>query len=107
MGEDEKIAGYMSKVLNLVYLMKDCGETLTDKMIIENVMCALTSYFNHIIVAIQEFDNLETMKLEYLVGSLEARGVRIVERKRVQDLIQALQAQAWNKYGGSDKFKGK
>ena len=43
------------------------------------------------------------MKLEELVGLLEAHEVRIVERKIVQDLIQALQAQTWKKHGGSNK----
>ena len=85
MGEDEKIAEYVSKVQKLVHLMKGYGETLTDKMIVENVMCTLTSHFDHVIVAIQESNNLETLKLEDLVGSLEAHEIRIVERKGVQD----------------------
>ena len=76
-------------------------------MIVEKVMCTLTSHFDHVIVAIQESNNLETTKVEDLVGSLEAHEMRIVERKGVQDSIQALQAQSWKKDGGSNKFKGK
>ncbi|XP_050920350.1 uncharacterized protein LOC127137984 [Lathyrus oleraceus] len=57
--------------------------------------------------SIQESNNHETLKLEDLVGSLEAHDIRIVERKGVQDSIQALQTQAWNKHCGSNKFKGK
>ena len=67
----------------------------------------LTSHFDHVIVAIQESNNLETTKVEDLVGSLEAYELRIFERKGVQDSIQALQAQSWKKDGGSNKFKGK
>ena len=81
---------HMLKVLHLVYLMMGCGETLTNKMIVEKVMCTLTSHFDHVIVATQESKNLETMKLEDLVGSSEAREIRILERKGVQDSIQAL-----------------
>ena len=33
--------------------------------------------------------------------------MRIVERKGVQESIQALQAQSWKINGGSNKFKGK
>ncbi|XP_050896104.1 uncharacterized protein LOC127102817 [Lathyrus oleraceus] len=73
MGEDEKIAGYVSKVQNPVHLMKGCGETLTNKMIVEKEIHMLTFHFDHAIVTIQESNNLETMKLEDLVGSLEAR----------------------------------
>lgn len=50
-------------------------------MIVEKVMRTLTSHFDLIIVAIQEFNNLGTLKLEYLVDLLEAHEVRIVERK--------------------------
>ena len=83
MGEDEKVAEYMSKVQKLVHLMKGCGETITDKMIVEKVMKTLTYHFDHIIVAIQESNKLETTKVEDLVGSLEAHEMRIGERKRV------------------------
>lgn len=58
MGEDEKIADYVAKVQNLVHLMKGCGETITDNMIVEKVMHMLTSHFDHVVVAIQEFNNL-------------------------------------------------
>lgn len=100
MGEDEKIVDYISKVQNLVHLMKGCGEVLNDKTIVEKVMCTLISHFDHIIVAIQESNNLETLKLEDLLVSLEARQLRIVERKGVQDSTQAQQVQTWKKHGG-------
>lgn len=56
--EDEKIADYVSKIQNLVHLMKGCGEVLIDKMIFDKVMCTLNSHFDHVIVAIQEYNNL-------------------------------------------------
>ena len=56
MGEDEKVAEYVSKVQKLVHLMKGCGETITGKMIVENVIRTLTSHFDHVIVAIQEYN---------------------------------------------------
>ena len=59
MEEDEKVTEYVSKIQKLVHLMKGCGETLTDKMIIDKVMRMLTSHFDQIIVAIQESNNLE------------------------------------------------
>lgn len=67
MGEDEKVVGYVSKVENLIHLMKSSGETITDKKIIKKVMRTLTSHFDHVIVAIQESNDLPTMKLEDLL----------------------------------------
>lgn len=34
LGEDKKIAGYVSKVQNLIHVMKGCGKVLADKMIL-------------------------------------------------------------------------
>lgn len=92
-GEDEKIADYVSKLQNLVHLMKGCGEIISDKMIVDKVMRILASHFDHIVVAIQESKNIETLKMEDLFGSLKACEIRIVKRKSVQDSIQALHAQ--------------
>lgn len=75
-------------------------------MIVEKVIQILTSYFDHVIVAIQEPNNFETLKYEDLVGSLEAHEM-IVEQKAVQDSTQELHTQAQKKQAGSNKFKGK
>ncbi|XP_058783879.1 uncharacterized protein LOC131658624 [Vicia villosa] len=95
MGEDKQIVEYVSKVQKVVHLIKSCSETLTDKMIVDKVM------------SIQESNQLKTLKLEDLVGSLEAQEIRIFERKGVQDSIKALQVHSWKKNGGSNKFKSK
>lgn len=92
---------------NLVHPMKESGENFTDKMIVEKVMRTLTPHFDHVIVAIQEFNNLDTLKLKELVGSLEAHELRIVERKGVQDSIHVLQTQTWKKNYGFNKSKRK
>lgn len=81
MGEYLKITGYLSKVHNLVHLIKGCGEVLNDKTIVEKVMCTLTSQFDHIIATIQESNNLATLKFKDFVGSLEAHELRIVEKR--------------------------
>ena len=54
----------MLKVQKLVHLIKGCGEAITDKMIVEKEIQMLTSHFDHAIVAIQESNNLETLKVE-------------------------------------------
>jgi len=54
---------YVSKIQNLVCLMKNCGETIIEKMVIEKVMRTLTPHFDHVIVAIQESRNVPTTKI--------------------------------------------
>lgn len=66
--------------------MKGYGEILTKKMIVEKLMCMFTSHFNHVIVAIQESNNLAILKLKILIGSLEAHVLRIMRGKRFKIL---------------------
>jgi len=73
----------VSKVYNLVQLMKNCGETITEKMVIEKVMRTLAPHFDHVIVAIHEFGNVSTMKIEDLLRSLLAHELKIIERRGV------------------------
>lgn len=49
-----------------------------------------TPYFNHVIVAIQESDTLETIKMKDLIRSLETHELRILERKGVRESVRAL-----------------
>lgn len=107
MREDEKIAVYVLKVQNLIHLMKGCGEALTDKMMVENVMHMLASHFDHVIITIHESINLETLNLKDLISLFEAHELRIIERKWVQDSIQVMQEHTWKKNDSSNKFKGK
>ena len=65
------------KVQNLVHIMKGCGETLTDKMIIKKVMRTLTFHFDHVIVAIQESNNILFQDLQHNSQMLHMLFVRL------------------------------
>lgn len=67
----------------------------------------MTFYFDHVIAAIQEYSVLSIMKLEDVVGSLEAHDMCIVKRRGDQEAIQTLQALTWKKHGGVGRFKEK
>lgn len=55
-------------------------------------MRVFTPHFDNVIVVIQESNTLETMKMEDLIGSLEEHELSFLQRNRVQELVQALQA---------------
>lgn len=98
MEEDGKIADYVLKVHNLVHLMKGYGENLIIKMIVDKVMPILTSHFNQVIIAIQESNNFETMKLEDLVvskrrmrlGLLKGKGLKIRYKHCMLRLVRSM-----------------
>ena len=50
--------------------MKSCGEAYSMK--VEKFIMGLTPKFDNIVAAIEQSKNLDTLKLEQLIGSLEA-----------------------------------
>ena len=53
-------------------------------MIIDKIMCTQTQNFDHIVVAIEESKDVETMKIEELQGSLEAQELMLIQRSKVK-----------------------
>ncbi|XP_045791392.1 uncharacterized protein LOC123886097 [Trifolium pratense] len=106
MDKADSIGSYVSKVQGLVHSMRSCGEEITERMMVEKVMRTLIPSFDHVVVAIQTAGQVPTMKIENLVGTLEAHQLVINERKQVQETVQALQVQSFKKHGGN-KGKGK
>ncbi|GAU48263.1 hypothetical protein TSUD_405090 [Trifolium subterraneum] len=104
MDKNDSIGSYASRVQGLVHSMRSYGEEITERMMVEKVMRTLIPSFDHVIVAIQTAGQVANMKIEDLVGTLEAHELVINERKVVQETIQALQAQTFKKNGGN---KGK
>ena len=58
------------------------GETVTDVMKVEKVLRTLTPRFDHIVVALEESKDLDSMKIEELQASLEAHELRLIDRNR-------------------------
>jgi len=105
MEEEESISQYFDKVINLTNQMTRNGENVTDVMKVEKVLRTLTSKFDHIVVALEESKDLDSMKIEELQASLKAHELRLIdrniERSKIVSSDQALHAQ----YMKKGKFK--
>ena len=104
MEEQEMVGSYFARVQALTNQMKIYGEKVTDTMIVEKILRTLTQKFDHIVVAVEESRDLESLKVEDLQSTLEAHEQRLIERNAEKPLEQALQAQAWKR---GDFKKGK
>lgn len=111
MKEQESVAEYFNRMQVLVNSMKTCKELLSDQQIVEKILRTLTPRFDHIVVAIEESKDLEKMKVDELMNSLEAHEQRLIERHGEKVQEQALQAQTNPKFKGRNsrykKGKGK
>jgi len=80
MEEDQKVSDYFSKMTEIVNLMKNCGENISDQMVVEKVLRSLSEKFDFIVIAIQEAKDVKTMKIEELQSSLEAHELLVIDR---------------------------
>ncbi|XP_019430927.1 PREDICTED: uncharacterized protein LOC109338201 [Lupinus angustifolius] len=93
MDEGEKISEFFTRIITQTNAMKSCGEKIEDARIVETILRIVTPRFDHVVVAIEESENVERMKVEELQGSLEAHEQRLNERGAEKHSHQALQAQ--------------
>ncbi|XP_006593150.1 uncharacterized protein [Glycine max] len=73
--------------------MNAYGDKQSDLGIIDKVLRTLTPRFDHIVVAVEQGQNLEEMKIEELQGILEAQEMRLNERNSQRSVEQAMQVQ--------------
>lgn len=90
MNDQESVAEYFTQLLSLTNQMKTCDEKLCSLINVEKVTRTMTPGFDHIVVAIEKFKNLEEMKVEELQGSLEAHELRLNEINLEKSYEQAL-----------------
>ena len=78
--KDETIRDYFSRMEKLVNEMKNNGDKITEKDVIEKIMRTLTSRFDYVVTAIEESRDLNSMTLNDLQASLESREMWMNER---------------------------
>jgi len=98
MEESDTVVEYFDKVQEHVNAMRACKDKVSNQYVADKILQTLPPRFDHVVVAIEETRDLETMELEELQHSLEAHEHRINERKQFQE--QVLQARSQNKVKG-------
>jgi hypothetical protein len=81
MNEDETISKYFLRVEELVNAMKGLGETFDDSLLIQKILRSLPDKFNPKVSAIEELNDLKTLSIDQLLGTLTAYEMRINKDK--------------------------
>ncbi|XP_019414595.1 PREDICTED: uncharacterized protein LOC109326358 [Lupinus angustifolius] len=107
MESNERVTQFFNKVITHTNVMKVCGEKISDQSIIEKILRTLTPRFDQIVVAIEESNKIEEMKVQDLQGSLEPHEQRLIERSNERPIDQALQAHFTDRSGNQKNFQQK
>jgi len=79
MKEGEKVDTYVGRTLGIVNRMKSNGEEIKTSMVVSKILRSLTPKFNYVVCSIEESNDLSTLSLDELHGSL------LVHEQRMQD----------------------
>ncbi|XP_014623180.1 uncharacterized protein [Glycine max] len=110
MESNEMVAKFVNRLVILANQMKSCGEVVTDSMKVEKVLAGLTPNIDHIVSAIEQSKDLETLKLEQLLGSLEAHELKMKNTEGIKKEEKAFEKALFaknQKKGGGDSWKNK
>jgi hypothetical protein len=81
MNEDETISKYFLRVEELVNAMKGLCEKFDDSLLVQNILRSLPDKFNPKFSAIEELNDLKTMSIDQILGTLTAYEMRINKDK--------------------------
>jgi hypothetical protein len=70
MKEKETVSDYFAKVLATVNKMKIQGERREERIVVEKILRSMGVKFNYVVCAIEESNNIETLSIDELQGSL-------------------------------------
>jgi len=102
----ETVDVYISKVFALTNQMKTNGETHSEQAKVENILRSLNPKFEHVVATIKEANDISTMTVRLLSGSLRVHEQRMNDNKIEKPIERDLQAQtsigsSYHKHGSS------
>jgi len=86
MKEGEKIDTFLGRTLTVVNKMKTNGEVMEQSTIVSKILRSLTPKFNYVVCSIEESNDLSTLSIDELHGSL------LVHEQRLNGHVQEEQA---------------
>ena len=90
MKERDKVDKYLSRTLIVANKMKLHGEKIEKNMVVGKILRSLTSKFNYVVCSIEKSNDLDTMSIDELHGSLLIHEQRIQEYKEEDQALRVV-----------------
>ena len=81
MNEDETVNNFFLRVEELVNAMKGLGEKIEDVLLVQKILISLPDRVNPNVSAIEELNDLKTLSIDQLLGTLTAYEMMISKDK--------------------------
>jgi hypothetical protein len=81
MNEDEIVSKYFLRVEDLMNSMKGLGEKIEEAFLVQKILRSLPDRFNPKVFAIEEMNDIKTLSIDQLLGTLTAYEMRISKDK--------------------------
>jgi hypothetical protein len=83
MNQDETVSKYFLRVEELLNSMKGLGEKIEESFLVQKILRSLLDKFNPRVSAIEELNDLKTLTIDKLLGTLTAYEMRISKDKSI------------------------
>jgi hypothetical protein len=83
MNEDKKVIKYFLSVEELVNAMKGLGEKIEESILVQKILRSLLDKFNPKVSAIEELNDLKTLSIDQIIGTLTTYEMKINKDKSI------------------------
>ena len=86
MSEDESFNSFYSKLNEVVIGKFNLGEKMEDSRIVRKILCSLLKSFRAKVIAIEESKDLDDIKVQELIGSLQTYELSLPSQRKSKSL---------------------
>lgn len=105
MKEGKKVNDYLARALAIVNRMKMHGERIEEQVVVEKILRSMRKKFNYVVRSIEEANNVETLTIDELQGSLLVHEQNMEEDKEEEQILKVT-SQVSTRGRGRGNFRG-
>ena len=103
MSEDESFGSFYSKLNEVVIGKFNLGEKTEDSKVVRKILCSVPESFHAKVTAIEESKDLDEIKVQELIGSLQTYKLSLPNQRKSKALALKMINERVEAHGSSDK----